>query len=199
VAILAETGLGPGDTDAVIRVCAAYGRANPMNLLGLKVLHLLLNETAVARSRRKPLRGQVARPPAVDLPALPPMLDLGQATAEQKENLLALAIQLHQGDTGVIPSLYRHFGAWPKFLHRLRFAIQEEIDAGRLFAAAEAMERDAHGAARLLYLDCPVVRLEPPSAETVAALNGLIATFPVNICRMTVVAHGLQAALAPAG
>ncbi|MDX2224912.1 MAG: hypothetical protein SFV21_19310 [Rhodospirillaceae bacterium] len=196
-AALAEAGLGPGEIAAVVQVCAAYGRANPMNLLGLKVLQLLLSESVVARARRKPLRGQPPRPPAVDLTPLPPMLDLARATPEQSDALRALAMQLHQGDTGVIPSLYRHFGAWPRFLTQLRFAIQAEIDAGRLFAAAEAMERDAHGAARLLYLECPVVRLETPTAETLAALSGLIATFPVNICRMTVVAHGVLAALAP--
>lgn len=169
----------------------AYARANPMNLLGLGVLGRLLEETPEARLRRPAPTSSATRPaPAMPSP-LPPMIDLARAPAATRQLLEDLARQLHQGDNGVIPSLYRHFGHAPAFLQTLKTALDGPVHDGRLFAAGAAMENEARSAADRLYAACPCLDVRPPTAAAADNLRHLIAIFPVNICRMTVVALGL--------
>lgn len=172
----------------IAAVGAAYAHANPMNLLGLFVIQRLLDETAPARSRS-------ADPSTVTprtFPTLPPMIDLKTAPAATRALLDALARQLHQGDNGVIPSLYRHFGAAPDVLKALKDALDRPVADGRLFAAADRLHRAGAAAAEALYLKCPVLDLAPPSRDAAATLRHLIAIFPQNICRMTIVALALS-------
>ncbi len=183
------------DTAAVARTCESYGRANPVNLLGLKALQFIMVESAQARARRKPARGQPLKAPAVELPLLPPMADMATLTGEVKTTLLALTQQLHGHDGRVIPSFYRHFTAWPGLLAGLRTQLQPLIDSGSLMEAADALNRNAHGAARMLYLDSPVTRIEPPSDAVLASLTELIDLFPPKICKMTLIARALGAAI----
>jgi hypothetical protein len=183
------------DTAAVAATCAAYGRANPANLLGLKALQFIMTETAQARARRKPARGLPPKPLAMELTALPPMADPASLNDELKTTLTALTAQLHGSDGRVIPSFYRHFTAWPALLDGLRARLQPVIDSGALNEAAASLNRDAHGYARVLYLDCPVSRLEAPSDAAMATLSELIDLFPPNICKMTLIARALGAAI----
>ena len=177
--------------DGVAAVGRAYARANPMNLIGLIVLRLLLDQSVAGQSERpRAVHAPAQRPPRPD-PQLPPMVNLSAAPAEVRHRLDLLARQLHQGDNGVIPSLYRHFGHWPKLLDFLQDRIGLAIDTGDLFAAAHRLERAAEIEAKPIYLRCLVVDLPPPDAATAAGLRRLIATFPTNICRMTMIARAL--------
>jgi len=206
---LAETLLGlqpalpvmiPGDAwgaerAAVAATCAAYARANPANLLGLKALQFIMAETGQARARRKPQRGLPVRPTAVEIAPLPPMADPSALNDESKKLLAALTAQLHGNDGRVIPSFYRHFTAWPGLLSGLHGALAPLIADGALNEAAAALNRDAHGFARVLYLDCPATRLAPPPEAALATLNELLELFPPNICKMTLIARVLGQAL----
>lgn len=190
----AEAAQAGADVAGVRGTCDAYGRANPANLLALKALDFIIDETRGGFARRKPMRGVPARAEKTEIAALPAMAALNTLPPETAALLEKLAHQMHGGDNGVIPSFYRHFAAWPKFLallHRAQAPAMEDI-----FAAAEAMERAAHGMARVLYLDSPAVRTTAPSPETITALKDVIGRFPVNLCRMTLTAHALDAALA---
>jgi hypothetical protein len=192
---LAACDLDTAARAGIAATCAAYGKANPANLVALKALRFVLEETGEAKRRRKPQRGLVARPAPVVLATLPPMVDLAAAPAATLEALRRLARQLHGADGPVIPSFYRHFGAWPGLLELLHERLAPLVASGRLADLAQAMERDAHGPARVVYFDCPVPRLEPPSAAVVETLKDLIDRFPPNICKMTLVARALGAAL----
>jgi hypothetical protein len=192
---LAAAGVDEAARAEIGATCAAYARANPVNLIGLKALRFVLEETPEARARRKPQRGLIPRPAPARLAALPPMVDMASAPDDTRERLHRLARQLHGADGPVIPSFYRHFGAWPAVLDLLHARLAPVIAAGRLTDLALALERDAHGPARLMYFDCPAPRLPPPSPEVVDTLKELIDRFPTNICKMTLVARAVGKAV----
>ena len=176
--------------EQVAQVGAVYARANPMNLIGLLVVDRLLNNT-VARSMGQPARGPAADPRPAPMVVLPPMIDLARAPANVFALLESLAHQLHQGDNGVIPSLYRHFGQWPGFLAALQRQLAPAVDNGSLFGAAAAMERRGADLASDLSRQCPAVDARLPDAAVASRIGALINTFPANICRMTIVARAL--------
>jgi hypothetical protein len=182
---------------AVAAVGRSYARANPMNLIGLGVIEALLDEDDASR-RRRPAAAPVARAVSNEVEQLVPMVDLATAPDAVRARLATLARQLHQGDNGVIPSLYRHFGAWPKLLDLIAVRLEPRVADGTLFAVAAAMEQRGTAAAAALHTVCPKVALPPPAPAAASALRDLIATFPANICRMTLVARAL-ARIVPAG
>lgn len=171
------------------RVLDAYGRANPMNLIGLQVIDLALDnapqQPGLAAS--EPLSMETLQTP-FGLTDLLPMVDPKSAARPVQEALGRLAHQIHRSDTGVIPSLYRHFGAWPEFLAALEPALAPVL-AGEDFVTAVAnMEKNGGSAAAELYAALPLPDMPSPDSETTAALKKLIGQFPTNICRMTVLA-----------
>lgn len=186
-------GLHETDIESVRTTSAAYARANPANLLALKALHFIIDETAGGYARRKPMRGQLARAAPTAIPPLPPMGDLQTVPSETLKVLQTLARQVHGEDGPVIPSFYRHFTAWPAFLGLLHQRMESLIPS--INESAAILERAAHVESRGLYLDCPAIARDPPSANTIATLKALIARFPPNICKMTLVAMALDSAL----
>ena len=180
---------------AVRATCSAYGSANPANLLALKALRLILDETPQARAQRKPMTGDITRPPIANVTALPPMAEMAALAEDTKELLRALAHQLHGPDGRVIPSFYRHFTAWPQFLQLLLRHLQPIIDNNALGTAAAAMDHQANHQASALYLDSPVVPLAAPSEAAAATLKELIDLFPPNICKMTLIAQAIARSL----
>ena len=192
---IATAGLSSGDIGEIARVLDSYGRANPMNLIGLKVIELALDQA--------PQKDGIGRTPALvpgmlktpeGLADLLPMADPTTAPEQTRDALARLARQIHGGDTGVIPSLYRHFGAWPVFLEDLERALAPALSDG-IEDAAQAMLAQGEEQAQKLYWALPLPDMAPPSEEATAALKHLIKQFPLNICRMTVLATLLKRGL----
>lgn len=189
--------LSPSDIHGIGQVLDAYGRANPMNLIGLQVIDLALDSAAQkpALDRVKPLSiDALSRPP--DLRPLLPMADPATASPQTRDALKRLAHQIHRADTGVIPSLYRHFGDWPGFLDALEPALNPLLQGDRFEGAVEKMQKNGAKVAAELYWSLPLPDMTPPDSETKAALKKLIGQFPTNICRMTVLATVLGRGLA---
>ena len=192
---IAAEGLSRADIDEIGRVLVSYGRANPMNAVGLNVIDLALD-----RSPRKnptgtadPLSDNQLRKPE-GMADLLPMIDPASAPERTRNALNRLAIQIHGSDTGVIPSLYRHFGAWPTFLEALEEALAPALSDG-IEAAAQSMLKNSRAAARALYGTLPLPDMPFPDEHATATLKHLIAQFPPNICRMTVLATLLRRGL----
>lgn len=184
------------DLQAVGRVLDAYGRANPMNLIGLSVIDLALDgapQDAGLEPAVLPDETGLLQPNA--LPTLPPMIDPATAPERVRTALQALAVQIHRGDTGVIPSLYRHFGTWPAFLEGLKPALAEVFEGEGFEDAARAMQARGEQQAAAFYRGLPLPDMAPPDDATVKTLKGLIGQFPPNICRMTVLATVLRRGL----
>lgn len=181
--------LSPEDLQGIERVLDAYGRANPMNLIGLQVINLALDNAPQQSGlgTSNPLRiGALLTPK--DLSALLPMADPQTAPPVVRGALNRLAHQIHRADTGVIPSLYRHFGDWPIFLNSLEPALEPVLEGESFESAVGVMQADGEQVASDSYWSLPLPDMAAPAPETAAALKKLIAQFPKNICRMTVLA-----------
>ncbi len=193
---LNEAALSSDDKSAIERVLDAYGRANPMNLIGLKIIDLALDQRPQSEnlSSSNPLSDKDLK---VDhtLEALLPMADLETAPKDVRAALHELAVQIHGGDTGVVPSLYRHFGQWPTFLRSLKLNLASVLEGPDFETAAQDMKGAGEEQAERFYFTLPLPDLEPPNVETAQALKRLIAQFPPNICRMTVLATVLRRGL----
>ncbi len=160
-AALRVAGIDGTAQSGIVDVLDAYNRANPVNIVALRLLAKLLGGdgaiTGVARAaadRGDSVRGAVAAsaaegaaaaprwsPPA-PLPALPPMID----PDAMDPNVRALAALL--SDRGaprtspVLPSLYRHLANWPAALGYAAVQLPPMFDAidvaaARLLAAAD--------------------------------------------------------------
>lgn len=181
--------LSSKDIQDVERVLDAYGRANPMNLIGLQVINLALDRTPqhAGTGTSEPLRIETLLKPR-DLADLLPMVDPQTAPPVIHDALHRLAHQIHRADTGVIPSLYRHFADWPEFLQSLEPALEPVLQGDSFEHAVEEMQSNGEQAATQSYGALPLPDMAAPAPETAAALKKLIAQFPTNICRMTVLA-----------
>jgi hypothetical protein len=184
------------DVIAIEQVLDAYGRANPMNLIGLKIIDLALDKApqAPGTGNAPPLSMQALMKPD-GLTNLLPMTDPATASEQISTALNRLARQIHGGDTGVIPSLYRHFGKWPDFLNALEAQLNP-IFSGDVFEhTAHIMQTTGEGVASELYATLPLPEMDQPDQATATALKRLIRQFPPNICRMTVLATLLRRGL----
>ena len=189
-----KANLTDDDTRAIEQVLYSYGRANPMNAIGLQVISSALNgspqENVVGYSQVL-TKDILVKPKG--LSDLLPMVDPETASHEVRLALHRLAHQIHGEDIGVIPSLYRHFGRWPKFLRALEGAQEPTLGVG-VEDATRAMLKESKSAARILYLDLPLPA-KPPNDQSANTLRKLIEKFPRNICRMTVLATLLRRGL----
>lgn len=184
-----KANLSAADIKSIERVLDAYGRANPMNLIGLQVINLALDcaPQQAGIGTGEPLRIETLLKPS-GIADLLPMADPRTAPSAVRDALTRLAHQIHRADTGVIPSLYRHFGDWPDFLNSLEPALEPVLRGSSFEHAVEAMQSNGEQAASTSYESLPLPDMAAPEPETAEALKKLIAQFPTNICRMTVLA-----------
>lgn len=190
---LQTLGLDPQALHSIIQTCDSYAQANPANLLGLKVLSLILHDTAQGGDHRHHAPGLQKQAPAKPAIALPPMGDLKTLPPDILMLLQDLARQVHGEDGPVIPSFYRHFTAWPAFLHLLYARLAHVMAA--VNESAGAFEKAAETASRGIYADGLIAPGALPSQEAVVTLKALIGRFPPNLCKMTLVAKAIRDAL----
>lgn len=191
---ISKAALTPDDIIAIDRVLNSYGRANPMNAVGLQVINLALDHEPQSESVGYALSltdDDLLSPSG--LADLLPMIDPSTAPERVHNALQRLARQVHGGDTDVIPSLFRHFGAWPVFLEQLESALAPVLSDG-IESAAMRMLEESKDHAHTLYMNLTLPETQP-DGSTVAALKKLIGQFPANICRMTVLATLLKRGL----
>lgn len=190
--------LKPTDVKNIERVLDAYGRANPMNLIGLQIIDLALDGAAQKPGLEptKPLHVEDLSRPSGLTPLLP-MADPTTAPPQTRNALQRLAFQIHRADTGVVPSLYRHFSDWPDFLVALEAVLDSVLEGTSFEDAVRDMQNNGEKTASKLYWTLPLPDMTPPDSQTRSALKKLIGQFPTNICRMTVLAtllaRGLRA------
>lgn len=175
-----------GEAAAVI-VLDGYNRANPLNLIAMKMLSRALADGEVADGGAPP---DTPLPDSRALPVLPPQLDVASASPDMAALLGVLSRRSGMNQPGVTPTLYRHFGQWPGFL---ALAATSIATLGDMDESAADIERAAEAAA----LSMPLydVGLAPPAPEPAAALAALIEIFPPAICRMIVIGAYLRRAM----
>ena len=190
---LAACGIGEADAGSALATLDAYNRANPMNAISLEVISLALAESRAA----DPLGA--ASPDNRHLPALLPLRGLDGLPASTTALLGRLAVQATGRDTEIVPSLFRHYLAWPGFLEALSDWLEPlaaDDTVGRMSNRIHAAAREA---AQRIFEDLPPPgrHAELPDAATRAALGKTVRIFPPAICRMIVIGALLRAALRP--
>lgn len=142
-------GLLAADRVGIETVLEAYDRANPINLLVVRLIDRLLAggvppiRTASAGDRED----RAYRPVRSTIPSLPPLLPASAIPAEISAELARLS-RFAQPEAGAVtPSLYRHLAHWPGYLALLpdrlepaflQGAISDAVRAYRQAADAEA-------------------------------------------------------------
>ena len=97
------------DRVAIKRVLEAYNRGNGLNLIALTAIRMDLHQRAHhALKIYRAASGEEASP-------LPRLLKFSELKPDIAD-LVATISQLHDGRSGVIPSLYLHLANWPEFL-----------------------------------------------------------------------------------
>ena len=172
-------------TEAIGDTLTAYIRANPINMMGLCILERLLDGRAAVDVM--PPGGPARVKPITQLL---PLADLGSVPPRSLEKLTVLANMLHGpvGSVLVIPSLFRHFAAWPTALDTIDQSLHELIEAGTLDIVARDMEAYGKRVADRLEAKAPW----PADEATTACIRNLVGLFPANMTKMTVVAIALR-------
>lgn len=135
-------GLDPAARAAVLAVVETYNRGNLTNLVLLTALRRAL-EGAPAVAAPLPAAA-VAEPPLPEVPPLPVLAALPEATRAQVRDLAARHAGAAAG--GVVPSLYLHLAHWPALLAALPAwigPVLAGLDAARAATVAVAEEEAA--------------------------------------------------------
>ena len=182
------------DGDDRRRICEtldAYNRANPMNAISLRVISLALQNGRPAQFRApKSLRSQ-------SLPDLLPLASLEGLPPEVMSVLNTLAHHTAGKATQIVPSLYRHFVEWPKFLEELGVWLELMSEEGTIDVISSRALTGANEIAENVYqeLVSPPPEASVPNSEIRSTLVETIKIFPSTICRMIVIGGMLRAAL----
>lgn len=148
-------GITPEDAATIQALAEAYNRANPVNMLGVKILLARLDSDQPPASAPPAASSPTPwSPPAAITRAIPPMT----VPADMDPAVRSLLNDLRFGDTGqldpVVPSLYRHLTGWPAYLGVLHIGLEPLFRDGTMAAATarveQAMDEEAVELARLI-------------------------------------------------
>lgn len=190
---LSKFGLSEIESTGVRATLDAYNTANPMNALSLRVISMALKAGRPADFRVP----QVSD--AEELAELLPMAALDKLPSETMDILYRLAWLTTGEDRGLVPSLFRHFAAWPALLAALADWLEPLAEAGQIDAQLATITGKADVIARDIFdnLDMPGDDAVLPDAATRETLTQTIEIFPPAICRMIVIGGLLRRALRP--
>lgn len=190
---LSAAGLSEADGAAVISTLDAYNTANPMNAISLQVVALALAAGRPASQTAAPT------PAGAPLAPLLPIAPLDGLPSDLMDRLYLLAVQSTGRQSEIVPSLFRHFTAWPDLLVALSDWLGPVADSGvvdvlseRIFAAAGVSAQQIFAA-----LPEPGTDASAPPRETLDALQKTVQIFPPAICRMIVIGALLRQAIRP--
>lgn len=188
---LNDYGLTDGDANAAIATLDAYNRANPMNALSLRVIALALSAGWQPPARRKIVSTST---PLIELL---PMGSLDELGRESTRLLAELAYFTTGKKSDLVPSLFRHFTAWPSLLAALRDWLKPLHDQGVVEDLSNRISEEADVIAAEIFEDLAAADslLSAPKDDVRAALLNTIAQFLPAICRMIVIGGLLRRSL----
>lgn len=188
--------LGADGLAAIAKVLDLYNRANPINIIAVKLARFVLaGETpeAVSAAMAAPPEGK----PLAVIPA-PPHIVRIEAMAP---DLAALVGQLSSpgataGDR-IVPGLYRHLANWPPYLAVAAQALLPHYQAGAVAEAAGRVRAhaDAEAAGAWARLDRNKIGPEEPEGDIRAQMIASLDAFVARIPEMVVVGAMLRGAM----
>lgn len=198
-----EAGLSVDDGSRVLETLDAYNRANPMNALSLRVIALALEAgrpavgfvPSAGTGGSESVRGTDSG----DLSALLPMAPLEGLPPATMDTLYRLAALTTGQDRRLVPSLFRHFTAWPALLSALADWLEPLAAAGMIERQVADVSVRADGLAHDIFveLEMPGNAAVMPDTPTRETLLRTIEIFPPAICRMIVIGGLLRTAIKP--
>ncbi len=172
-------GLAAVDRGPIEAVLDAYDRANPINLLVVRLVVRMLSEdvnlsarvpVSVAEGEDRPRRA--ARP---TIPDLPPLLPASAIPPDVSAKLSTLT-QFGQPTAGAVtPSLYRHLAHWPGFLGLLPDRLIPLVRQGVIGRAVVAYRQAADIECAALLPSVRLARDTPGGAATPSS-DGIAST-----------------------
>ena len=189
---LKKCGLTPSEATDVLETLDVYNRANPMNALSLRMVAL-----ALADGRRAPA-ARVYIESDKPLVALLPMGTLDGLEADTAAHLKRLSTLVTGENSGLTPSLFRHFIPWPALLKELGDWLEPLVEIDGIASLTERVTGDADAVAARIFGDLRLQGegLPPPGGKTGEALSSTIALFLPAICSMIVIGGLLRKSLA---
>lgn len=195
---LDTAGLSGSERDRVIETLDAYNRANPMNALSLRVIAMAL-ETGRPAIWHASTMANESTTKTGGLSALLPMAPLDGLPVATMDALYRLAGLTTGQGRGLVPSLFRHFTAWPALLTALADWLEPLAADGEIERQVAHVSSLADEAARDIFkqLDPPGEGAVLPDPATREKLLRTIEIFPPAICRMIVIGGLLRMAIRP--
>ena len=190
-AVLTETGIDADARRVIGDMLLSYNRMNPLNLILIGAARKLISDTILqipARLSPKPVTAAPSAPPA-----LPPPPQVSALEPALQDAIRGLCKYLPDVGGEVTPTLYRHFGIWPRFML---------VVAQRLTAQLDELDRATHA----LNQACEPLILElagrakaridsPPPVADVAQLITTFDGFGYVIPHLIVIGRSLDAAI----
>jgi hypothetical protein len=181
----------PALPEPVARLLGDYNRANPMNLIGMRIIARAL-DTAPPGGGGPPVAAHPmagAAPGGQPVALAPAAMDAASAARVRRLALLAT------GGTGwITPTLYRQLANWPEDLAGIERLIAPIVADGSLARCAASMVAAADRLAAPILAGLEWSDRPPGSLAT---LRRLIAAFPPVMAHMTVVGLYLEGAPRP--
>jgi hypothetical protein len=175
-----SVGLGAREQAAIANLLDGYNRANPINLVFVRLIETMLagGVPAAPGTWLKPGRPERAvRKIILPLPPMPPSAAIPPALAER----LARLTQFPEAEAGLlVPSLYRHLAHWPDFLALLPGRLEPAFAHGWAARAGAAYDRAARTSVAEIWplLSVNVLPLAPERrarlADTLTAFGRLL-------------------------
>lgn len=219
-AALRALGITDADEAAVDGVLQAYNRANPVNVLVVRLLQVQLARDAASQAHQAPLAPQAAwatsagaagpaeggpsvgagptpwpdwQPPT-PVTSLPAMVPPAEMSPSVRELVILLTDRVEGGTPSALwPSLYRHLAHWPGLL--ALFAVIVEPAFPRVDAAAAGLGAAIDEAVAELSAALPHTTTPGPAGAAAEGLRAGLASFSARIPEMVVLGALLAASM----
>lgn len=171
-----------------------YNRSNPVNLLALLTLLDQIDSPPSSSGQAPTLVRRAWHPPPAPIEIPLPMAEVGAIDDPTRQLLNDLRTGDRRTPDPVVPSLYRHFAAYPKVLRLLHHHLAPRFEDGLINAMLQAWLPQVQAQARMLS-----AQLGPwPRALEQAAVLAAIRDFAHRVIPpMIVVGRSLHSALTP--
>lgn len=182
--------LPAGVEAAYERVLDSYNRANPVNVLAMRLLLTATSDRAVA-AVPLPIEA-VAWVPPTPIDGLPPMTPVAEIRVVERGRIDRLAADATIDRSRVVPSLYRHLVQWPALIRLMHDDLEPRMRSGEVRGLVAQVSDGIDAEVRRL-----AAHVAPlPQIAAVPGLAGTIAQFAGSLIpEMIVVGHLLRQGL----
>lgn len=184
-------GVDDSGIETIRGVCDNFVRVSPVNLLTAACIRKLL----AGDTPSGPGFGRDDwRPPAM-LPALPAMVDVGSAPADQRAVMLQLSRDM--AGQAFVPGPYRMFAHWPGYLAHVATELGALFDDPAVRAACDGFRDSIEAEAPTIFerLPAPPPDLPPPDTDQKRAILAALDVYRRTSPEMVVFGRMLREAL----